>query len=140
MATCSNTIKTLTIREMYNYSTAPVRDEMPSYGFDEVPEFQCALEDKDTQIYILGLTIINITNQLGYEIEGFKTSFEKRIATEPIPVGWGTIDPGKIGAVWGRTCRSVEGREAIVILSISTGCHRILPLTGSTQTVSGRSV
>ncbi len=85
LATCSNTIKTLTIREMYNYSTAPVRDEMaPSYGFDEDPEYQCALENPDTQIYI-----------------------------------WGTIEPGKVAAVWVRTCRIVEGREAIVIEHIN---------------------
>lgn len=120
LATCSNTIKTLTIREMYNYSTAPVRDEMaPSYGFDELPEYQCSLENPDTQIYIWGLTIKNIANNLGYEIEGFKTSFEKHVATEPIPVGWGTIEPGKVAAVWVRTCGIVEGREAIVIEHIN---------------------
>ena len=116
LATCSNTIKTLTIREMYNYSTAPLREEMaPSYGFDESPEFQCALENPETQIYIWGLTIKNIANHLGYEIEEFRTSFEKRVAEEPVPVGWGTIEPGKVAAVRVRTCGIVEGREAIVI-------------------------
>lgn len=116
LATCSNTIKTLTIREMYNYSTAPVRDEMSlSYGFDEAPEYKCMLENPETQIYIWGLTIRNIANNLGYEIEGFKTSFEKCVTDKPVPVGWGTIEPGKVAAVWVRTAGIVEGREAIVI-------------------------
>ncbi len=115
-ATCSNTIKALTIREMYNYSTAPVRAELaPAYGFDEAPEFKAVLEDPQTQIFIWGLTIRNIANNLGYEIEGFKTSFEKRVTDKPIPVGWGTIEPGKVGAVWVRTAGIINGREAIVI-------------------------
>lgn len=116
LATCSNTIKQLTIREMYNYSTAPRREEMaPSYGFDEAPEYKCMLENPETQIFIWGLTIRNIANNLGYEIEGFKTSFEKRVTDKPIPVGWGIIEPGKVAAVWVRTAGIVNGREAIVI-------------------------
>ena len=141
LATCSNTIKTLTIREMYNYSTAPVRDDMaPSYGFDEAPEYQCALEDPDTQIYSWGLTIKNIANNLGYEIEGFKTSFEKCVATEPIPVGWGTIEPGKVAAVWVRTCGIVEGREAIVIEHINRMSQDIAPDCPHTDRVGQISV
>ena len=116
LATCSNTIRQLTIREMYNYSTAPVRAELaPAYGFDEAPEFHAVLENPETQIFIWGLTIRNIANNLGYEIEGFKTSYEKRVTDKPIPVGWGTIEPGKVGAVWVRTAGIVNGREAIVI-------------------------
>ena len=120
LATCSNTIKTLTIREMYNYSTAPLREEMaPSYGFDETPDYQCMLENPETQIYIWGLTIKNIANNLGYEIEDFKTSFEKCVTDKPVSVGWGTIEQGKVAAVRVRTCGIVEGREAIVIEHIN---------------------
>lgn len=128
LATCSNTIKTLIIREMYNYSTAPVKEEMSlSYGFDELPEYQAMLENPDTQIFIWGLTIRNIANNLGYEIEGFKTSFEKRVADKPVPVGWGTIEPGKVAAVWVRTAGIVEGREAIVIEHINRMSQDIAP-------------
>lgn len=116
LATCSNTMKTLTISEMYNYSSAPLRAEMaPTYGFDEDPEYQCMLENPMAQILVWGLTIKNIANNLGYEVEDFKTSFEKRVAEEEIPVGWGTIKPGKVAAVRVRTIGIVEGREAIVI-------------------------
>lgn len=128
LATCSNTINKLTIREMYNYSTAPRREEMaPSYGFDELPEYQCMLENPETQIFIWGLTIRNIANNLGYEIEGFKTSFEKRVAEKPIPVGWGTIEPGKVAAVWVRTAGIVNGREAIVIEHVNRMAQDIAP-------------
>ena len=128
LATCSNTIKTLTIREMYNYSTAPRREEIaPSYGFDELPEYKCMLEDPGTQTFIWGLTIRNIANNLGYEIEGFKTSFEKRVADRPIPVGWGTIEPGKVAAVWVRTAGLVNGKEAIVIEHVNRMGQDIAP-------------
>lgn len=128
LATCSNTIKTLTVREMYNYSTAPLREEMaPSYGFDELPEYQCMLENPDTQIFIWGLTLRNIANHLGYELEGFKTSFEKRVTDHPIPVGWGTIEPGKVAAVWVRTAGIVNGREAVVIEHVNRMAQDIAP-------------
>lgn len=120
LATCSNTIKSLTIQEMYNYSTAPLREEMaPSYGFDEDPEYKCMLEDPNTQIYIWGLTLRNIANHFGYELEGFRTSFEKRVTDKDIPVGWGTIKAGKVAAVWVRTCGIINGREAVVIEHIN---------------------
>ena len=116
LSTCSNTIKTITVREMYNYSSTPARAELaPSYGFDEDPSYQCMLEHPQTQIHLWGLTIKTIANKLGYEVEGFTTSFEKRVAEEEIPVGWGTIKPGKVAAVRVRTIGIVNGREAIVV-------------------------
>lgn len=107
---------------------------------NEAPEYQCALENPDTQIYIWGLTIKNIANNLGYEIEGFKSTFEKRVATESIPVGWGTIELGKVAAVWVRTCGIVEGREAIVIEHINRMSQDIAPDWPHTDRVGQISV
>lgn len=116
LASCSNTIKTLTISEMYNYSTTPAREELaPSYGFDEDPEFQAILEIPDVQKSIWGLTIHHMANAMGYELEDITTMFEKQVTDHDIECAWGTIKAGKVVAVRVRTCGIINGREAIVI-------------------------
>ena len=116
LATCSNTIKTLTITEMYNYSSSPARAELaPSYGFDEDMDFVPMLSIPDVQKMVWGLTIHHIANAFGYELEDITCSFEKRTTDKDLEVGWGTIKAGKVGAVRVRTCGIVNGREAIVI-------------------------
>lgn len=116
LATCSNTIKTLTITEMYNYSSSPARAELaPSYGFDEDMDFVPMLSIPDVQKMVWGLTIHHIANAFGYELEDITCSFEKRPADRDLEVGWGTIKTGKVGAVRVRTCGIINGREAIVI-------------------------
>lgn len=116
LATCSNTIKTLTITEMYNYSSSPARAELaPSYGFDEDMDFVPMLSIPDVQKMVWGLTIQHLADAFGYELEDITCSFEKRPADHDIEVGWGTIKAGKVGAVRVRTCGIINGREAIVI-------------------------
>ena len=116
LATCSNTIKTLTITEMYNYSSSPARAELaPSYGFDEDMDFVPMLSIPDVQKMVWGLTIHHIANAFGYELEDITCSFEKRVTDKDLEVGWGTIKAGKVGAIRVRTCGIVNGREAIVI-------------------------
>ena len=116
LATCSNTIKRLTISELYNYSTVPVREEMSLiYGFDEFPEYKCILENPDAQLNVWGLTVQHIANHLGYEIEKMTASFEKQVVDFDVPVAWGTIEAGKTVAVRLRTCGYINGREAIVL-------------------------
>lgn len=116
LATCSNTIKRLTISEMYNYSTVPVREEMSfAYGFDELPEYKCMLENPMAQLTVWGLTVQHIANHFGFEVEKMTTSFEKRTVDYDVPVAWGTIEAGKTVAVRLRTCGYVNGREAIVL-------------------------
>lgn len=128
LATCSNTIRRLTISEMYNYSTAPVREEMSvQFGFDEDPEYQAVLEAPEAQIMVWGLTVKNIAYHLGYEVERFTATFEKRVTEEDIPVGWGVIKAGKVAAVRIRTCGIINGREAIVLEHVNRMTQNIAP-------------
>lgn len=116
LASCSNTIKTLTISEMYNYGSSTAREELsPSYGFDELPSFNAMLQIPEVQKMIWGITIHHIANAMGYELEGITTSFEKQTCDHDIECGWGTIEAGKVVAVRVRTCGIIEDREAIVI-------------------------
>lgn len=116
LASCSNTIKTMKITEMYNYSSTPARAELaPSYGFDEPLDFVPMLSIPDVQKMIWGITIHHIANTMGYELEDITTSFEKQATDHDIECAWGTIEAGKTVAVRVRTCGIINGREAIVI-------------------------
>lgn len=116
LASCSNTIKRLTISEMYNYSTAPVKQELSlPYGFGEPMEYTCMFEDPSMLDMIWGITVRHIANYLGYEIERMESTYEKRTTDHVIPVGWGTIEPGEVAAIRMRTSGYINGREAIVL-------------------------
>lgn len=116
LASCSNTIKRLTISEMYNYSSSPARAELaPSYGFDEDPSFVPMLSIPEVQKMVWGLTIHHLANAFGYELDDIRCSFEKQVTDHDIDVAWGTIKAGKVVAVRVRTCGIIAGREAIVI-------------------------
>lgn len=128
LATCSNTIRRLTISEMYNYSTQRNRLEMaPSYGFDELPEYHCMLETPEIQYAVWGSTIQHIADEFGVSLEGMTASFEKRVTDHDIKVGFGVIEVGKVGAVRLRTCGIIDGREAIVIEHVNRMAQGIAP-------------
>ena len=116
LATCSNTIKTLTISEMYNYSSNKNPMEMvPSFGFGLDEDDDCMLQVPEIQYAVWGSTIQHIADEFGVELEGMTASYEKRCTDHDIEVGFGTIEAGTVAAVRIRTAGIVDGREAIVI-------------------------
>lgn len=116
LASCSNTIKRLTISEMYNYSSNQDRNEMAApFGFDEYPDFPNGLAIPEVQKAVWGITIQHMANAFGYELEDITTTYEKQVTDHDIEVGWGTIEAGKVVAVRFRTSGIINGREAIVI-------------------------
>jgi hypothetical protein len=127
-ATMSNTIKTITSYELFNYSTVKDRNEMSlNFGFDEPEDYQAILEGPGIQLACWGSPITNVANKLGYEVEGYKELYEKRVTHKDIPVGWGTIKAGKVAAIRIRTSAIVEGREAIVVEHVNRMCDDIAP-------------
>ncbi|WP_319468462.1 hypothetical protein [uncultured Trichococcus sp.] len=127
-ATCSNTIKTITTSEMFNYSTTQEREELTyAYGFDEPAEYVAALEPPEFQIACWGVPIRNVADKLGYKLEKITASFEKRVTEKDIEVGYGIIQAGKVAAVRLRTCGIVNGREAIVVEHINRMSQDIAP-------------
>jgi 2,4-diaminopentanoate dehydrogenase len=128
LATCSNTIKSITSYELFNYSTTPSRDEMALYhGFDEPPDYSAILEMEGIQQMVWGPTIAHVANRLGYEVDSYKEIYEKRVTEKDIPVAWGTIKAGKVAAVRIRTVGVVEGRDAVVIEHVNRMCTDIAP-------------
>lgn len=116
LATCSNTIKSLTITEMYNYSSNKNPMEMvPSFGFGLDEDDDCMLAIPEFQYAVWGSTIQHIADEFGVELEGMTASYEKRCTDHDIEVGFGTIEAGTVAAVRIRTAGIVNGREAIVI-------------------------
>lgn len=136
LASCSNTINRLTISELYNYSTSPIREEMSiNFGFDEDPEEECMLEVPEIMNSVWGLTVNHLADYFGYEIEKLESTYEKWATDHPIPVAFGTIEPGKVAAVRLRTSGYINGREAIVLEHVNRMEQGICPEWPSTDTV-----
>jgi hypothetical protein len=127
-ATLSNTIRRITSYELFNYSSVQERAEMSvNFGFDELPEYQAVLEQPGVQLYVWGGPLVNIADKLGYTVERFEESYEKRLAERDIAVAFGTIAKGKVAAVRIRTSAWVAGREAIVVEHVNRMCDDIAP-------------
>jgi hypothetical protein len=115
-ATMSNTIKRITSYELFDYTTVKDRDEMAMFfGFDEPPEKTAILEQPGVQLAVWANPVTNVAHKLGYEVERFEESFEKRVTDKDLKVGFGTIEAGKVAAVRLRTSAIVQGREAVVV-------------------------
>jgi len=126
--TLSNTIKRITSYELFNYSRVQARAEMADiFGFDEPPEKVAILESPGAQLFVWGAPLINVADKLGYKIERFEELYEKRVAERDIPVGFGTIEKGKVAAIRIRTSAYIEGREAIVVEHVNRMCDDIAP-------------
>lgn len=126
--TLSNTIRRITSYELFNYSMVQERREMADiFGFDELPEKVAILEQPGAQLYVWGGPLANVADKLGYKIERFEESYEKRVAERDIEVAFGTITKGKVAAVRIRSSAIVAGREAIVVEHVNRMCEDIAP-------------
>lgn len=135
-ATMSNTIKRITSFELFNYSTVKERAEMALiFGFDEPPEKVAILEQPGLQLMVWANPITNVAHKLGYEVERYEETYEKRVTDRDLKVGFGTIAAGKVAAVRLRTSAIVEGREAIVIEHVNRMCPDIAPEWEKADTV-----
>ncbi len=127
-ATMSNTIRTITSYELFDYSTNQDRNEMAlNFGFDEPEDYVSILEIPEVQLSVWASPITNVANKLGYQVERYETLFEKRVTDHDIPVGWGTIQAGKVAAIRIRTSAIVAGREAVVVEHVNRMCKDIAP-------------
>lgn len=135
-ATMSNTIKRISSYELFNYSTVKVREEMSTiFGFDEPVDKMAILEMPGVQLACWGNPITNVAQKLGYEVERYEESYEKRVAERDITVGFGVIKAGKVAAVRIRTSAIVAGRDAIVVEHVNRMCADIAPEWEKADTV-----
>lgn len=135
-ATMSNTIKRITSFELFNYSTVKAREEMALiFGFDEAPEHAAILERPGMQLMVWKNPVTNLAHKLGYEVERYEETYEKRVAERDLTVGFGVIKAGKVAAVRLRTSAIVAGREAIVIEHVNRMCPDIAPEWEKADTV-----
>jgi hypothetical protein len=127
-ATMSNTIKSITSYELFDYSTVKDRSEMSMFfGFDEDPAKPAILEMPGVQLAVWGNPITNVAHKLGYEVERYEELFEKRVTDRDLKVGFGTIEAGKVAAIRIRTSAYVAGREAVVVEHVNRMCDDIAP-------------
>jgi hypothetical protein len=134
--TMSNTIKSVTSYELFNYSTVQDRNEMSlTFGFDEPEDYKAILEGPGIQLACWGSPITNVANKLGYKVDSYKELYEKRVTSHDIPVGWGTIKAGKVAAIRIRTSAIIDGREAVVVEHVNRMCDDIAPEWEKANTV-----
>ncbi len=134
--TLSNTIKSVTSYELFDYSTVKDRNEMAMFfGFDEDPEKPAILEMPGVQLSVWGNPITNVAHKLGYEVERYEELFEKRVTDRDLEVGFGTIKVGKVAAIRIRTSAIVAGREAVVVEHVNRMCDDIAPEWEKAETV-----
>ncbi|CAN7587394.1 hypothetical protein LJR219_004373 [Phenylobacterium sp. LjRoot219] len=135
-ATMSNTIKRITSYELFNYSSVKDRNEMALiFGFDEPPEKPAILEHPGMQLMVWKGPVTNVANKLGYEVERYEESYEKRVTDRDLKVGFGVIKAGNVAAVRLRTSAIVEGREAVVVEHVNRMCPDIAPEWEKADTV-----
>lgn len=135
-ATLSNTIKRITSYELFNYSTVKVREEMSFvFGFDEPIDKIAVLQMQGVQLSIWGNPITNVAHKLGYTVERYEESYEKRVTDRDLRVGFGVIEAGKVAAVRIRTSAIVAGKEAIVVEHVNRMCADIAPEWEKADTV-----
>lgn len=134
--TMSNTIRRITSFELFNYSTVRDRDEMALiFGFDEPADKMAILERPGMQLMVWSNPITNVAHKLGYQVERYEETYEKRVTDRDLRVGFGTIAAGKVAAVRLRTSAIVEGREAIVVEHVNRMCADIAPEWEKADTV-----
>ena len=134
--TMSNTIKRITSYELFHYSTIKDRNEMAlNFGFDQPVDYVAILENPGVQLMVWSNPITNIAQKLGYEVERYEETYEKRVTDRDLKVGFGTIRAGRVAAVRLRTSAIVAGRDAIVIEHVNRMCPDIAPEWEKADTV-----
>jgi hypothetical protein len=128
LLTGSNTIKSIRAQELFQYDTYPDEQGMKyAFGFAMPMDFVCVMENEGPQVATWGSPLKYVANLLGYEIESFRQTYEKRVTDVDVPVAWGVIPAGTVGAVRFETIGTVEGRDAIVIEHINRMSPNIAP-------------
>lgn len=126
--TCSNTIKQVRTQEIFMYDTYP--DEMTikyAFGFGMPMDYEPVMSGEGTQLVSWGPPIAYIANALGYELDGYRQTYEKVITEKELHVASGTIPAGTVGAVRFETIGIVNGEDKIIIEHVNRMDKDIAP-------------
>ena len=120
MLAVANRIENVTALELCNYAMAPNEFEMKNgRGFGMEPEFKAACEDPNFIIGTWGPCVDLIAEALGYKVDRYETSYEKALTDHDLPVGYGTIHAGTVGAVKLTVTGIINGKPAITVGAVN---------------------
>ncbi len=106
--------------EICDYSMAPNEFEMKTgRGFGMPKDFVAACESPAFMQATWGPCVDLIAESLGYQVESYKTSYEKALTDHDLTVGYGTIPAGTVGAVRLSITGVINGKDAITVGAVN---------------------
>jgi hypothetical protein len=106
--------------ELFNYNMAPNEFEMKEgRGFGMPMDYKPLSENHEFMVANWGPCVAYIAAALGYEVERYETSYDKALTDKDLPVGYGTIPAGTVGAVRLQVTGIIEGKEAITVGAVN---------------------
>lgn len=126
--TAANKVTHVSAFELMNYSMAPNEWEMKEgRGFGMPMDFKPMSDNSQFIINTWGPCVAYIAKALGYEVERYVTSYEKALTERDLPVGYGTIPAGTVGAVKLQVTGIINGKEAITVGSVNRMGNDVAP-------------
>ncbi len=117
VADCVDSVRAI---EICDYSMAPNEFEMKTgRGFGMSPDFVAVCENPMFMRATWGPCVDLIAKSLGYEVEEYKTNYEKALTDHDLPVGYGTIPAGTVGAVRLSITGVINGKDAITVGAVN---------------------
>ncbi len=106
--------------EIADYSMAPNEFEMKEgRGFGMPVDFVANSEDPEFMKATWGPCVDFIADALGYQVESYKTSYEKALTDHDLQVGYGVIEAGTVGAVRLSVTGVINGKDAITVGAVN---------------------
>jgi hypothetical protein len=126
--TAANKVTQVSAFELFNYSMAPNEFEMKEgRGFGMPMDYEAMADDHDFMVSTWGPCVAYIAAALGYEIERFTTKYEKALTDRDIPVGYGIIKAGTVGAVRLQVIGVIGGKEVITVGAVNRMANDVAP-------------
>ncbi|MDR1206693.1 MAG: hypothetical protein LBL26_14635 [Peptococcaceae bacterium] len=128
LATCSNTIKTITTSEIFDYQTSASGDWMINlFGFAKPKDYVCLFEKPGFLEFSCASPIHDVVQTLGYKLDRIEMVYEKILTEKDIPCGVGSIPAGTVGAVRWRLLGIVEGKSRVILEHVNRVGREIAP-------------
>ncbi|MCD8068304.1 MAG: hypothetical protein LUE87_05360 [Lachnospiraceae bacterium] len=106
--------------EICDYSMAPNEFEMKTgRGFGMPTDFVAVCENPAFMQATWGPCVDLIADSLGYQVESYKTNYEKALTDHDLQVGYGTIKAGTVGAVRLSITGVISGKDAITVGAVN---------------------
>ena len=128
LLTMSNTIRTVRVQELFDYSGYPVEFMMREvFGFGQPLDHVPLMALGGSQSGTWGPPVRMIADALGVGLDDIRETYDRALTDRRLDVACGVIEAGTVGAVRFETIGVVDGREAIVIEHVNRMAPDLAP-------------